>query len=403
MRTILHIDMNSYFATVEQQANPRLRGKPIAVLGSHAKRTIIVAASIEAKKYGVKTGTRVEDAPKLCPEIIFVHGEPKKYSFVTKKFIEIFEDYTDKVEIFSIDECFLDITATQHIYGGAEKIAHDIKERISLEIGSNITCSVGIASNKFLAKTGSDLKKPDGLVIINDKNKDEILLSLPLVEFCGIGKRITQRLGALGINTTKQLRDYPNVLLNKEFGITTGEKLKRMAYGIDRTPVISWHDRSDAKSYSHSRTLNKNVVDREELKKHILMLSEKIASRMRKDDCMGCEVGLWLRFGDFGAINERHKGSEWLNDGLKIYNLAENILAKISLRAPVRAIGVSVSQIQPSRNLPRSFLSEDAMNSKILAAMDEVNNRFGETVVTRARLAGTKIKEVVSGLGRDKF
>ncbi len=402
-RLILHIDMNSYFATVEQQANPKLRGKPIAVMGSTAKRSIIVAASIEAKRYGVKTATRIDEALRLCPELVLVNGEPRKYSWVTKKFIDIFEGYTDKVEIFSIDEAFLDVTKTANIYGGAEQIALSIKQRIRDEIGSYISCSVGIAKNKFLAKTGSDLKKPDGLTIITDENVDDILLSLPLCEFCGIGKRILARLGALGIGTTQQLRDYPNVLLNREFGIASGEKLKRMAYGMDSSPVISRHDRADAKSYGHSRTLNKNVTDRNEIRKHMLLLSEKVATRMRKDGCMAKEVGLWIRFGDFTGVGQRHRIGKWTHDGVEVYDAAVKILELLDLRAPVRAIGVYAAQIQRDSHTTASLLPEDTINDKILAAMDAVNNRFGETVVTRARLAGVKIKEVVSGMGRDKF
>jgi len=403
MRQILHIDMNSYFATVEQQANPQLRGKPVAVLGSHAKRTIIVAASVEAKKFGVKTGTRVEDAPKLCPNIVFVHGEPRKYSWVTKKFIEIFESYTDKVEIFSIDECFLDVTHTADLYGDAENIAKEIKRRIREEIGEYISCSVGIASNKFLAKTASDLMKPDGLVIVTPENKDEILLGLPLSEFCGIGRRIHQRLGAIGIYTTADLRRVSNIILNSEFGIATGEKLKRMAYGLDSAPVTSWHDRADAKSFSHSRTLNKDVTNKDEIRKHILLLSEKVARHMRKDGYLAKEVGLWIRFKDFSGAGKGQKIGKWTHDGAEIADAALRILSVLDLRQPVRAIGVYAGNIQRSKNVPVSLLPEDAINDKILAAMDAANDRFGEDVVTRARLTGTKIKEIVSGMGRDKF
>ncbi len=403
MRQILHIDMNSYFATVEQQANPGLRNKPVAVLGSHAKRTIIVAASVEAKRFGVKTGTRVEDAPKICPQIIFVHGEPRKYSWVTKKFIEIFESYTDKVEIFSIDEAFLDVTNTENLYGGAENIAKEIKRRIREEIGEYLSCSIGIATNKFLAKVGSNLKKPDGLVIITPTNKDEILLTLPLSEYCGIGRRIHQRLGAMGINTTADLRAVSNVILNKEFGIATGEKLRRMAYGLDNAPVTSWHDRSDAKSFSHSRTLNKDVTNQDEIRRHILLLSEKVARHMRKDGYLGKEVGLWIRFKDFSGAGKSQKIGKWTHDGAEIAETAQKILKALELRQPVRAIGVYVGNIQRSQNVPVSLLSEDTINDKILSAMDAVNDRFGEDVVTRARLTGTKIKEIVSGMGRDKF
>jgi DNA polymerase-4 len=395
--------MNSYFATVEQQANPKLRGKPVAVLGSHAKRTIIVAASVEAKKFGIKTGTRVEDAPKLCPSIIFVHGEQRKYSFVTKKFIEIFESYTDRVEIFSIDEAFLDVTQTEKLYGGAENIAKEIKHRIRQEIGEYISCSIGISTNKFLAKVGSNLQKPDGLVIITPENRDEILLNLPLSKFCGIGRRTFQRLGAIGIYTTDDLRTISNIILNREFGITTGEKLKRMAYGLDNAPVTSWHDRADAKSFSHSRTLNKDVTNQEEIKKHILLLSEKVARHMRKDGYLGREVGLWLRFKDFSGASKSQKMGKWTHDGVEIAEEAQKILKTLNLPRPVRAIGVYVGNVQRGKNIPASLLPEDVINDKILLAMDTVNDRFGEDVVTRARLTGTKIKEIVSGMGRDKF
>lgn len=402
-RQVIHIDMNSYFATVEQQANPKLRGKPIAVLGSKAKRSIIVAASVEAKKFGVKTGTRIEEAPVLCPNIVFVHGEPRKYAWVTKKFIEIFESYTDKVEIFSIDEAFLDVTHTLALYGGAENIAKDIKQRIRTEIGEYITCSIGIASNKFMAKTASDLVKPDGLVIVTPENKDEILLNLPLSDFCGIGRRIHQRLGALGVYTTADLRKISNIILDKEFGIAVGEKLKRMAYGLDNSPVISWHDRADAKSYSHSRTLNKDVTDLREIKKHILLLSEKVAAHMRKDEMLGQEVGLWLRFKDFTGVGKSQKISKWTHDGLEIAETAGKIMKQIVPRQPVRAIGVYVGRVQRAEQVTMSLLAEDTLNDKVLAAMDSVNGRYGSDVVTRARLAGVKIKEIVSGMGRDKF
>jgi len=403
VRQILHIDMNSYFATVEQQANPKLRGKPVAVLGSKAKRSIIVAASVEAKRSGVKTGTRIEEAPKLCPDIVFVHGEPRKYSYVTKKFIEIFENYTDKVEIFSIDEAFLDVTKTSKLYGGAENIAKTIKQRIKDEIGQYITCSVGISYNKFLAKTGSDLMKPDGLVIITPENVDEVLLALPLSEFCGIGRQIHQHLGALGVHTTEDLRKITNIALNREFGIATGEKLKRMAHGMDSAPVVSWHDRADAKSYSHSRTMNMDIVNRDEIRRHILLLSEKVATHMRKDGMMAGEVGLWLRFRDFTGTGKSMKISHWTHDGLEIAESAERIMEKLDIRLAVRAIGVYAGRVQRATNVPTSLIPSDIVNDKILAAMDAVNNRYGESVVTRARLTGVKIKEIVSGMGRDKF
>jgi DNA polymerase-4 len=297
----------------------------------------------------------------------------------------------------------LDVSKTAGLYGGAENIAHKIKSQIRDEIGEYISCSIGIASNKFMAKTASDLVKPDGLVIITPENKDEILLNLPLSEFCGIGKRIHQRLGAIGIYTTADLRKSSNIILSKEFGIAVGEKLKRMAYGMDNSPVVSWHDRADAKSYSHSRTLNKDVTDINEIKKHILLLSEKVATHMRKDGMLGQEVGLWIRFKDFTGTGKSMKTHKWTHDGLEIADAVQVILGQIVLRQPVRAIGVYVGRVQRAENVTASLLPDDVVNDKILSAMDSVNNKYGINVVTRARLAGVKIKEIVSGLGRDKF
>jgi len=423
--------MNSYFATVEQQANPKLRGKPVAVLGSKARRSIIVASSIEAKKLGVKTAQPLHEALELCPNLTIVHGEPRKYSHVTKCFISIFEDYTDMVEIFSIDEAFLDITKTAHLFSkkystkqvilarpesdpgqarmtaqedlGAIVIAREIKRRIREEIGSWISCSVGISSNKFLAKTGSNLEKSDGLVILNEQNKDAVLLGLPLKDFCGIGHRISARLETLGITSTKNLRNYPDILLKKEFGIITSRKLKKMAFGIDSSPVISWRERQPARSFSCSRTLNKDVTDVQEIKKQILFLFEQVAKKLRDDGYWAKEVGLWFRFKDFSGTGKSVRVGYWTCDGMDFYKHSLKILRQLNFGQPVRAIGVYAGKVQLNKNVSRSLLEEDKENEKILSAMDKVNNRYGEDVVTRASLSGRKLKEIVSGMGRDKF
>lgn len=402
-RTILHIDMNSYFATVEQQANPRLRGKPVAVLGSKAKRTIIVASSIEAKRLGIKTGTALNEALELCPELTIVHGEPRKYSDVTRRFIKIFESYTDKVEIFSIDEAFLDITNSNNLFGNPENVAKEIKKRIREEIGSWISCSVGIAPNKFLAKLGSDLQKPDGLIVINERNMDEILLSVPLSEYCGIGRRIFKRLERLKIQTTKDIRDYPEHLLAREFGIATGRSLKRMAFGRDSTTVSDWHEQEPAKSFSCSRTLNRDVVSNSEIKEQIFFLYEKVAKKLRDENYWAQEIGLWIRFKDFTGTGKNMRIGYWTQDGLTFYKYATDVLVKINIKQPVRAIGVYAGKVKKSEYVPMSFLPEDVENEKIIKTIDAINNKYGEDIITRGELVGMKLKEIVSGMGRNKF
>ncbi len=401
-RTILHIDMNSYFATVEQQANPYLRGKPIGVRGSANKRTIVAAASVEAKKFGVKTAMSVQEAKETCPEIILIVGEPRKYSQVTKKFIEIFERYTDKVEIFSIDEAFLDVTGTMHLFGGAKKIASCIKNDLRREIGPWLTCSVGISYNKFLAKLASDMQKPDGLTIITPGNKDRILLDSKLDDFCGIGPKILKRLNLLSIKTVKELRETGDLDLLKEFGIY-GLKLKRMARGIDHAQVTSWRNQSEAKSFGHSRTLNKDVSSSEELKKHICLLSEKVATRMRKEQHWCQEISLWIRLKDFSHLAKSRKISYWTCSGEDIYRISLDLLAQLNPTEPVRAIGVRAASTKHARFIPASLLPEEKKKERLLKTLDMINDKYGFYAIKKARVYDMRIKEVVSGLGRKKF
>lgn len=358
----MHIDMNSYFASVEQQANPLLRGKPIAVSGRPHIHSVVAAASIEAKKFGVKSGMNTWEAKKLCPNLIFIPGDPAKYLATTGKLLKIFKNYSPAIEIFSIDEVFLELDPA----ADAISTALEIKRRIREEIGEKVTCSIGIAANKFLAKLASERKKPDGLTVITPENLDEILLSSKLTDFCGIGRQIVKRLASMGIYTVAQLRQVPEDFLVAAFGVR-GHDLHNMAYGIDESPVVPDWQAPEAKSFSHSLTLPKETDDRNYIEAVLLYLAEKIARRMRKDLFAGRVI--WCN-GVQKAL------PDYTNDGQEIFRVAKNLLPD----SPIRALYVGIGNLLPKDLVTPSLFSQD----NLIKAMDSVNDQFGENTLFRA-------------------
>lgn len=367
---VLHVDMNSYFATVEQQANPLLRGKPVAVSGRPHINSVVAAASLEAKKFGVRSGMNTWEAKKLCPTLIFIPGDPAKYLATTSKLLKIFKSYSPTVEIFSIDEVFLELD------GDLVAVATQIKQRIREEIGEHISCSIGIAKNKFLAKLASERKKPDGLTVVTQENLDEILLTSKLDDFCGIGRQTLKRLQGMGIYTVAQLRQIP-----KEF---IGQKLHNMAFGIDDSPVVS--DQPEAKSFSHSLTLPKETDDRDYIEAVLLYLSEKVARRMRVDNFCGRTIFC-------NGIQETLP--YYTDNSQEIFETGKKILTELS----IRAIYVGITNLQPKNQTNLSFFNQD----HLVTAMDQVNNRFGENTIFRAATLPVFVRDKdVAGL-RTKF
>lgn len=308
----MHIDFNSYFATVEQQANPRLRGKPIGVTGGdRMDRTVVGAASIEAKKFGVKTGMQLMDAKKLCPNLILVKGDSDKYLEVTKRFLGILKDYSPYLEVFSIDEVFLELPPSVIARSEATKqsnkrlprslrslamtIGLEIKSRVRTEIGEWMKCSIGISYNKLMAKLASSLQKPDGLVVIkNQKEAIKVLDKVELDEICGIGGRIKVRLNNMGIFNFKQLRQAPLETLLASFK-SYGQVLYNMARGIDEFPVIPFYEKEEVRSVGHRHTIDHDTSDPLEIKQILLKLTELVARRLRAKNLVGKTIHCWYR------------------------------------------------------------------------------------------------------------
>lgn len=384
MNTTLHIDMNSYFATVEQQANPRLRGKPIGVTGGdRLERTVLGAASTEAKKFGVKTGMQIWEAKNLCPNIIIVPGDADKYLETTKRFLNILKDYSPYLEVFSIDECFLELPRRD--FKSASEVALEIKRRIRSEIGEWITCSIGISYNKLMAKLAGSLQKPDGLVVIpNPQEAIKVLDKIELDEICGIGPRIKKRLNNLGIFNFHQLRKAPleNLLASLK---SYGQVVYNMARGIDYSPVVPFYEKGEVKSIGHRYTINHDTNDPEEIKQILLKLSEMVGRRLRTKNLMGRTIHCWYRKTDFEDSGIQVT-IPYTSDGLEIFKGAWKIFQNIWNREKVRMIGASISNLKPTLPQTLSLLPETSKQETMLRAIDRINNKYGEFTLQRAVL-----------------
>ena len=374
--------MNAFFASVEQSANPDLRGKPIAVVGGHG-RTVITTSSYEARAKGVKTGMAVWEGKRSCPELIIVVGDNRKYTHTSTKINEIFRDYTPEVEAFSIDESWLDVTHSLSIFGSAVNIAYQIKARIRHSFG--ITCSIGIAPNKLLAKLASDMQKPDGLTIIEPQDVARVLESLPIKELCGIGRKMERHLNLMSLYTCGELGRCDEARLTRRFGVS-GRRLKEMGQGIDNSPVIQFGQEEDVKSVGHSSTLERDIDDPAEIRRFLLRLSEMVGSRARRYNVSGRTIHLYVRYADFfSSWGKQTTLKKYINQSDEIYKAALSILDTVELEQPVRLLGITLSNLKhQAEQLP---LFEDE-RKKLFAtqAMDKINDRFGGRVVTYGSL-----------------
>lgn len=387
-RVVMHIDMNAFFASVEQQANPELRDKPIAVIGSHG-RTVITTSSYEARAFGVKTGMAKWEALKVCPNLIFVVGDNKKYTYTSSRIIEMMRQYTPLVEVFSIDEAWLDLTHSLQLFGSAERIAYLLKAQIRQSFG--ITCSIGIAPNKLLAKLASDMQKPDGLTVIKPEEVSKVLESMPIGELCGIGKKMERHLNLLSIRTCGQLGRADEQMLTRKFGIM-GKRYKEWGQGIDHSPVIPQEEDDEVKSVGHSMTLRRDVDTREDILKYLLQLSEMVGRRARRYGVTGKTVTLYIRFADyFSNAGKQETLSNYINQSDEIYKAATAILNSIEIGQKVRLLGISLSNLQHnSQQLP--LFPEEQRKAKMTQAMDAVNNKLGDFTVTYGSLLQTEEK-----------
>jgi DNA polymerase-4 len=373
--------MDAFFISVEQRDNPSLQGKPAAVCGS-LSRSVVTSATYEARPYGIRAGMSVQEAKRKCPQLILVEGDHSKYTETAARIFSILKDYTPLVEVASIDEAYLDITESLLLFKSPLLIAQSIKARI--REGEQLTCSIGIAPNKLLAKLGSRLKKPDGLVIIPEGEVQGILKDLPVSKLNGIGPKLTEALNSIGIFTCGQLGRFPVSILTQRFGVI-GERLHEMGLGLDDSLVIPFDEEEDAKSISHSVTLEEDTSDPKILNKVLLQLSERVSKRMRKEGFYGSRVAITVRYSDFFTFSKQKTLSRWINSGNEIFQHASGIFESISHPKSIRLLGVGVSLLKKEWCQMDLFEKRDKKDN-LLKAMDRVNERFGDWTLTWAGL-----------------
>ncbi|MCE5199420.1 MAG: DNA polymerase IV [Armatimonadota bacterium] len=385
-RTILLVDMNSFFASIEQQCDPRLKGKPVAVGGPAGSRAVVSTASYEARQFGVHSAMPVMEALTRCPELVLVHGDLRKYVDISRRVFRICGDYTDLLEIYSVDECFMDVTHTQTLFGGSWNIALDIKRRIFSELG--LTCSIGIGPNKVLAKLAAGMRKPDGLVEIRPEEVRDLLENLPVEKLHGIGDKVAARLRNMGISTAGALGRTPRDRLKRHFGVY-GEVLHAMGNGDCDTPVVPYYDQQDIKSVGHSHTLAQNTRDWGMLSHHLLRLSEMVGRRLREQGFAGRTVSLTVRYADMHTFSRRQSLNEHIDDGYAIYQVALSILREqVGNKHAIRLVGVCVSNL--AKGFRQLGLFSDVKDRTLLNTLDAINNRYGEFTIRRASLLETK-------------
>ncbi|NIR49369.1 DNA polymerase IV [candidate division KSB1 bacterium] len=384
-RAILHLDMDAFFAAVEQLDHSEYRGKPV-IVGADPKdgrgRGVVATASYEARKYGIHSAMPISQAYKRCPHGIYLRGRYKRYSEISQQVIKILQDFTPVIEKISIDEAFLDVTGCMKLFGSPEEIAKNIKQRIRQEL--HLTASIGIAPNKFLAKIASDLQKPDGLVIVNPGEEKSFLKDLPISKLWGVGKKTEMGLRKMGISTIGQIAEVPEQDLNKRFG-KLGNALWRLANGIDERPVVT---HAPQKSISQETTFEEDTDDEELIERTLFRLADDLSRLMRNHHLKGRTLTLKIRLEDFSTYTRSRTLSDFVDSPQVIKTVAIDLYRNFDKKTlRVRLLGIGLSQLNSVAGEQLGLFDQEApLDDRLTKLLDSLKDKFGESVVTRATL-----------------
>ena len=379
-RTILHVDMDAFFASIEQRDRPETRGKPV-LIGGKGLRGVVAAASYEAREFGCHSAQPMSVALRLCPDAIVLPPNGRRYGAVSEQMFSIFRDVTPLVEPLSVDEAFLDITGCERLMGPAVQVAQELKDRIQKDL--NLTASVGIAQNKFLAKLASDLEKPDGLTVIGPDDVDRILPPLPVERLWGVGRVTKEKLHARGVKTVGDLRGWSSAHLEQAFG-SSGEHFWRLARGLDRREVVP---DSRAKSLSQERTFPVDVEDAAHVREVLRGQTEQVARRVRQGGYKTRTVGVKIRYGDFETITRRHTFGAATDVTADLLDAACLLFDRWARRGyrPVRLIGMGASNLEEQAEEQLDLFAGPGKqrNKRLDQALDTLQDRFGGSVIQR--------------------
>lgn len=395
-RIIFHIDQNCYFASVEMISRPELKNVPMAVAGdAKVRHGIILAKNEPAKKYGIKTAEAIWQAQAKCPDLILVDAHHEKYEFYSQKLREMYSEYTDRVEPFGLDECWLDMTGIVKDYEEAEEIALEIRNRVREEF--KLTCSVGISFNKVFAKLGSDYKKPDATTVFSDTNWKEKIWPLPVSDLLFVGKHTADKLSKINVKTIGDLAATDGEFISRYLG-KAGVVLWEYANGMDDAPVAESGYKRIPKSVGNSTTTAEDMTSDRQIERTLHMLSESVAERLRKHGLKGTVVQITVRDRDLGIYEKQGILYKATDDAKEIYTAAKKLFNdSYDWSKGVRSIGVRCTKLVRADSGEQLSIFQEAKKSerddRLNKAIDDINRRYGTSVIKSAAEAESTSKE----------
>ena len=389
--TILHVDMDAFFASVSELDYPQYQGKPLVV--GAGVRGVVLSANYAARKYGIRAAMPVARAQRMAPNAIFIPPDHERYSEVSRRVMEIFFDFTPHVEPISLDEAFLDVSGSRRLFGTGREIATAIRERVRRE--ERITCSVGIATSKFIAKLASGRCKPDGMLEIQEDRVLTFLHPLPVGELWGVGPKTNEELQRLGLRTVGEIANTPVETLKRALGEGAGESLYELAWGRDFREVIT---DAPEKSISAAETFAFDLEDREEIFRELLRLSERATHRMRKRELRARTIGLKVRFSDFTNLTKSKTLPLAINGMHEVFEIARDLYLSLKLEGSrIRLLGVSLENLVDESGAAEQLTLGERESGwrEAQAAIDRAITRFGRGSVQPARLVEEPTNEEV--------